>query len=276
MVSGHTSAAHSFQRHHESCQKKIEFGRDYAPNTRETFRRQVLHQFRQAFLADYNAFQPDLPTNSPRAHYAITPSALAAINQYGAAGWTSALKQFRSEHGTLVEAYARNREIDRVAIHTADGRTLSLSPGKHNRVQKAIIEDFAPRFAGGSRLLYVGDTALKKLLMDSDSLRELGFLTDDHDKLPDVILYHPEKTWLYLIEAVTSHGPVTPKRILELEFMLKTCKAGIVYVSAFPNMAEFKKHAKNIAWETEVWLADMPDHLIHFNGDRFFGPRSRS
>lgn len=77
------------------------------------------------------------------------------------------------------------------------------------------------------------------------------------------------------MEAVTSHGPVSPKRIVELEVMLSKCKAGLVYLSAFPDMGEFKKHAKDIAWKTKVWLADVPDHLIHFNGDWFFGPRNR-
>lgn len=78
---------------------------------------------------------------------------------------------------------------------------------------------------------------------------------------------------LFLIEAVTSHGPVSPKRLLELEAFLKDCKVGKVYVTAFPDMAEFKKHSGNIAWETEVWLMEVPDHMIHFNGDRFMGPR---
>ncbi|MFS2517149.1 MULTISPECIES: BsuBI/PstI family type II restriction endonuclease [Parabacteroides] len=29
----------------------------------------------------------------------------------------------------------------------------------------------------------------------------------------------------------------------------------------------------DIAWETEVWIAENPGHMIHFNGDRFIGPR---
>ena len=96
----------------------------------------------------------------------------------------------------------------------------------------------------------------------------------EHDKLPDVELYDEKRQWLFLIEAVTSHGPMTPKRVVELGKMFARCKAGCIYVSAFPDFAEFRKHLKHIAWETEVWIAEIPDHLIHFNGDRFLGPRS--
>ena len=27
-----------------------------------------------------------------------------------------------------------------------------------------------------------------------------------------------------------------------------------------------------LAWETEVWVADSPSHMIHLNGERFLGP----
>ena len=77
------------------------------------------------------------------------------------------------------------------------------------------------------------------------------------------------------MEAASSHGPISPKRIIELELMFRKCAAGLVYVSAFPDYREFKRHINDIAWETEVWLADIPDHMIHFNGDRFIGPRKQ-
>jgi type II restriction enzyme len=249
------------------------YGKDYAPNTRETFRRQVLHQFDQARIVDYNPFEPDLPTNSPRAHYAITESVLAVVQTYGTKAWEAAATEYLAEHGALTERYSSPRDHSKVPVSLPDGQTLVLSPGKHNEVQKAIIEEFAPRFAPGSEVLYLGDTAKKALIVDAKTFLALGIPITEHDKLPDVVLFDRKKQWLYLIEAVTSHGPVSPKRVIEIEALLQKCTAGPVYVSAFPDMAEFKKHAKDIAWETEVWLSDVPDHLIHFNGDRFFGPR---
>jgi len=251
------------------------FGKVYAPNTRETFRRQVLHQFVQGHIADYNPFEPGLATNSPRAHYAISDAALIAVKAFGTRKWRSAAGKFVAEHGTLRELYSPERESRRVPVTLPDGQKISLSPGRHNEVQRAIVEEFAPRFAPGSELLYFGDTSKKSLVVETTVLVRLNVPYTEHDKLPDVVLYDRKREWLFLIEAVTSHGPVSPKRIVELQAMLENCPAGVVFVSAFPDMAEFRRHAPKIAWETEVWLADAPDHLIHFNGDRFFGPRVR-
>ena len=246
----------------------------YKPNTRETVRRQVLHRFVQAKVADYNPFEPNLPTNSPRAHYTISESALAVLKSFGTKQWNDAVAIFIAEHGALAKTYSKHRSTGKlVPITLPDGRKIDLSPGKHNKVQKAIVEEFAPRFASDSRLLYIGDTAKKSVIMDTETLSGIGLSASDHDKLPDVVLWDVRRKWLFLVEAITSHGPMSPKRVLELEEWLRTSKVGVVYVSAFPNMREFKKHANDISWETEVWLADMPDHMIHFNGDRFLGPR---
>jgi hypothetical protein len=122
----------------------------------------------------------------------------------------------------------------------------------------------------------LADTAEKNLIVNVTELVRLNVPITEDDKLPDVVIHDRKREWLFLIEAVTSHGPISPKRIVELEAMLAECLAGMVFVSAFPDMAEFKRHARHIAWETEVWLAETLDHLIHFNGDRFFGPRRRS
>lgn len=250
-----------------------EYKGKYAANTRETFRRQVLHQFVQARIANYNPDNPSLPTNSPQAHYALTEEALYAIKTYGTDKWIDAAKSFIDKHGVLVARYAKERKNQMVPVVLSKGLTLQLSPGEHNKVQAAIIEKFAPRFAPGSSLLYLGDTAKKNLFVDTDKLVELGISVTDHDKLPDVILYDEKKEWLYLIEAVTSHGPMSPKRVIELEDMLIDCKTRKVYVTAFPDFAEFRKHTGEIGWETEVWIMENPDHMIHYNGDRFMDPR---
>ncbi len=249
----------------------------YAENTRETFRRQVLHQFEQARIVDRNPDDPTLPTNSPRTHYALSEAFLPVVQNYGTKTGERLLKKFIGEQGTLVEVYQQRRSRNMIAVRDASGREYRLSPGKHNQLQVAVVEQFAPRFAPGARLLYLGDTANKSLLVDTEELARLGFPMDKHSKLPDVVLYVPKKRWLYLIEVVTSHGPVSPKRFQELEKVFKQSKIGRVYVSAFPDFKEYIRHARNVAWETEVWLAEAPDHLIHFNGEKFIGPRpSRS
>ena len=111
---------------------KEHYGADYAPNTRETFRRQVLHQFVQGRIADHNPFEPNLPTNSPRAHYAITEAALEAVRRYGTDRWGAAAAGFRRKQGVLSERYERDRERNLVPVTLPGGRELRLSPGRHN------------------------------------------------------------------------------------------------------------------------------------------------
>ncbi len=249
------------------------YKRNYAPNTRETFRRYVLHQFVQARIADYNPDNPTLPTNSPLAHYGLTDVALDVVKTYGTPDWETKVQNFTKEYGTLAAKYAKERIVQMIPVTLSDGSILQLSPGGHNEIQAAVIEQFAPRFAPGSILLYLGDTAKKNLYVNREKLTELGISVTDHDKLPDLILLDTQKNWLFLVEVVTSHGPMSPKRLVELETMFTNCKIGKVFVTAFPDLEEYKRHINEISWETEVWIAENPDHMIHYNGDRFMGSR---
>lgn len=244
----------------------------YAPNTRETFRRQVLHQFIQAGVVNYNPDDPTLPVNSPKAHYAITEEALEVAKSYGTKNWDSRTQQFAVEYEILRDRYAAERDMHRIPL-VIEENEYYLSPGAHNEVQAAVVEEFAPRFAPGGKLLYIGDTEDKDLYVNAAGLEALNLPITEHSKLPDIVISDEKRGWLFLVEVATSHGPVSAKRVIELEEFTKNCPFGIVYVTAFPNAREFKKHVDEIAWETEVWLSDTPDHMIHFNGDRFIGPR---
>jgi type II restriction enzyme len=251
---------------------KDNYKKEYAPNTRETFRRQVLHYFVQARIVDYNPDSPNLPTNSPKAHYAITEKVLEIIKQFGTKNWKIEVKTFLLDKGSLIEKFNKKRNLNKVPVKLADGRIFTLSPGKHNILQSGIIMDLAPRFLPNSKLLYLGDTAQKELLLEKDELKKFGIIINDHTKLPDIIFYSLDKKCLILIEAVTSHGPMNPKRVEELEELFLNCKVGKIFFTAFLTFSEFKKHISEIAWETEVWIAEAPDHLIHFNGDKFLKP----
>jgi type II restriction enzyme len=249
------------------------YNKNYAPNTRETVRRYVLHQFEQARIADYNPDIPNLPVNSPRAHYAISKEALKVIKTFNTDNWKSNSEIFRNSVENLSKKYEKKRKVVRVPVILPNGKRLTLSSGRHNELQASIIEQFLPEFAEGSKLLYLGDTEQKNLFTDKETLKKIGIDINDHSKLPDVVLYDENKNWLYLIEAVTSHGPVSPKRVVELEKLLENCVAGKIYVTAFPDFKEFKKWSSEISWETEIWISELPSHMIHFNGDKFIGPR---
>ncbi len=248
------------------------YEKDYAANTRETIRRQTIHQFEQARIVDRNPDDPSRPTNSGKNVYALTNEAVGIIRLYRSPRFEPAVAAFIQRFGSLQAAYRISRSTHRVPLRVSDGSTVYLSPGTHNKLQVSVIEEFGPRFAPGATVLYVGDTALKHVVCETEQLAALKVVITEHEKLPDIVLYWSERNWLFLIEAVTTHGPVSPKRHREIETMLKGCSAERVYVTAFLDMGTFRKYAGDIAWETEVWIADNPDHMIHFNGPKFLGP----
>ena len=248
------------------------YGIAYAENSRETFRKQALHPFRTAALIEDNG----LATNSPNYRYRLTDEFLKVVqeqlNKSTASKAGIALQMFMSNHESLSEIYASKKQMQKMPVRI-NQQEFTFSPGKHNELQKAIIEEFAPRFAPNSECLYVGDTIQKDLVKNAEKLSELGFEITLHDKMPDVVLYREDKNWIYFIESITSVGPMDPKRIVEIEAMTKKVTAGKIYISAFLDFSTFKKFSDQLAWETEVWIADMPDHMIHLNGDKFLGPR---
>lgn len=249
-----------------------QYGVDYAPNTRETIRRHSVHQFVQAAIVIENPDDPLRPVNSPKWCYQIEPTVFELLQQYGRPDWQRQLDDYLQTAVLLKERYAKQRKTSQVPVQIAADQEIHLSPGKHSQLIKQIIEKFAPRFVPGGTLVYVGDTGDKWGYFDEELLSSLGIAVDLHGKMPDVMIYDSEKDWLVLVEAVTSHGPMNPKRQLELEALFAAVQDKIVYVTAFPTRRDLARYLSDISWETEVWIANHPDHLIHFDGVRFLGP----
>jgi adenine-specific DNA-methyltransferase len=249
-----------------------EYDKPYAENSRESIRKETMHQFVAAGVALQNPDDPDRAPNSPKWCYQISPEAKVLLSTYGTKAWDPALKKWHVNVPTLGARYRKARDMHRVPCRLGDGTILELSPGKHSGLIRDIVEQFAPRFAPGSRAVYIGDTGNKGVVFDEDYLAKLGIVVHERGKMPDVVLHHIERDWLLLVESVTSVGPVDGKRHAELSHLFDKSSAGLVYVTAFRDRVMMKKFLAEIAWETEVWVASDPDHLIHFNGDRFLGP----
>ena len=252
-----------------------EYGVIYAENSRETFRKQAMHHFRTAAIIEDNG----KATNSPNYRYRLTDEFLRVIQSITEPDGTCVcedndfeLQSFINRHQSLKDIYASKKQMQKMPVKI-NNQDFTFSPGKHNQLQKAIIEEFAPRFAPNSECLYVGDTTEKDLVKNVEKLKELGFEITLHDKMPDVVLYREDKNWIYFVESVTSVGPMDPKRIVEIGQMTSKVSAGMIFVTAFLDFKTFKKFSESLAWETEVWIADMPEHMIHLNGDKFLGPR---
>ncbi|MDR0505107.1 MAG: restriction endonuclease [Bifidobacteriaceae bacterium] len=249
-----------------------EYGVVYAPNTRETIRRFTLHQFVNAGLVVENPDDPARPVNSPKWCYQVRPEALLVIQAYNSDSYSKFLSDYLRAVPGLVAQYATERKMARIPVLLPDGNQVTLSPGGQNSLIKSIVNDFCSYYTPGGHVLYIGDADEKWAVFYEEELAVLGVVVDKHGKMPDLVVHLPDKNWLVLLEAAASHGPVDGQRYSELSTMFSGSTAGLVYVSCFPSRAIMRKYLTLIAWETEVWCADDPTHLIHFNGERFLGP----
>lgn len=248
------------------------YGKRYAPNSRETIRRFSIHQFIEAGLVIYNSDEPGRPVNSPKAGYRLSPEAVSLLRSYGTPDWDEAVRRYLEEKPGLAARYAAERDLELVPVQIPGGGRIDLSPGAHSELIRDIVESFAPAHTPGARLIYVGDTGDKAGFFDKAALAEFGVIVDRHGKMPDVVLHDVRRDWMVLVESVTSHGPIDGKRHAELKRLFADCTVGLVFVTAFPDRAVMSRYLGELAWETEVWVATAPTHLIHFNGERFLGP----
>jgi adenine-specific DNA-methyltransferase len=250
---------------------KEHFGVTYAPNTRETVRRQTVHQFIQTGLVLEN---PDMvrPPNSPKTRYQIEPSALKLLRTFGSDEWERSIEAYITTVEALKRLHAKERDMTLIPVKLPNGEEVKITGGGQNILIKDIVEEFCSRFTPDGTVVYLGDAGPKLRGDELDYLKALGVVLGERGKMPDVIVHYTEKNWLILIEAVTSHGPMDIKRHNELKELFKGSTAPLVFVTAFATRRAMVRFLADIAWETEVWVADEPSHLIHFNGERFLGP----
>ena len=248
----------------------LNFGENISSGSYDDIRRKDLKLLTVAEVVLRSS--PNSATKDSTRGYCVNPMYAELIRKYSSKNWEQLVAEKLKGVEPLNQKLKRQREIQKVKVVLPSGGKLEFSAGEHNDLQKAIIEDFLPRYGFGAEVLYVGDTSDKYLHLETEKLEDLNFFEISHEELPDVIAYSKEKNWLYLIEAVHSSGPISEIRLLQLEKLTKNCKADIVYVTAFLDRPKFRKFMAEIAWETEVWIADNPDHMVHFNGDKFLGP----
>lgn len=248
------------------------YGIRYAPNTRETIRDEAVKYFVEAGMLIRNPDDPNRPTNSGKTVYQTEPTALELFRSFGTLEWSGKLKSYLAARGKIRKELLRERKLTRIPVRLPSGKTVTISPGGQNPLIKTVVEGFCPCFAPGGTVVYIGDAEDKFLHLDKDYLQRLGIVIPAPAKMPDLVVHDTKRNWLLLIEAVTSAGPVDGKRRKELKELFAGCKAGLVFVTAFSTREIMRSFLTQISWETEVWVAEDPEHLIHFNGERFLGP----
>ena len=251
-------------------------GHNYAENTRESIRKYSVKQLVAAGILLHNPDKPNRAVNSSGNRYQVESNALALLRKFGARGWKKSLLTYLGTRQTLADQFAQHRDMQRIPVIINKEHEIRLGAGNHSDLIRAIIEEFIPRFVPGGELVYVGDTGTKWGYFDEKLLHTLGVKVGNHGKIPDVVIYYRKKNWLILVEAVASSGPVDGIRHAELSDLFKESTAGLVFVTTFPDRGEImRKFLSVVAWETEVWCASDPTHLIHFNGIRFLGPYAK-
>jgi hypothetical protein len=221
----------------------------YAPNTRETIRDEAVKYFVEEGLLIKNPDDPERPTNSGKTVYQIEPTALRLCRSFRTEKWDSALNRYLATREGIKRQLQRARDLARIPVKLPTGERITLSPGGQNPLIKAFIEQFCPRFVPGGVVLYAGDAESKFQHFDRKCFADIGVEIDSAAKMPDVVVHDRKRQWLVIGEAVTS-----------------------VFVTAFEDRAAMRRFLTQISWETEVWIADDPDHIVHFNGERFLGP----
>ncbi len=244
----------------------------YAPNTRETIRDEAVKYFVEEGLLAKNPDDQSRPTNSGKTVYQIEPTARGLCKAFKTDGWKPALKRYLAEKEVIKRELQRARAIARIPVCLPSGREITLSPGGQNPLIKAFVEDFCTRFVPGGVVLYVGDAENKFQFFETEYFARLGVQIDSAAKMPDVVVHDPKREWLVIGEAVTSAGVVDGKRRRELKELFAGFSTGLVFVTAFEDRDAMGRFLSRISWETEVWIAEDPDHIVHFNGERFLGP----
>ena len=249
-----------------------QYGKDYAPNSRETVRRQTVHQFVDAGILHVNPDHPGRPTNSGLTVYQVPEELLTTLRTFGTDDWDTALSEWLVLAPSLRKRWREERTMEMLPVSLPEGADLLLSPGGQSPLIKKLIEEFCPRYTPQGKVIYVGDAQSKFVLHEQDAFDSLGITLDEHGVLPDLIVLDEGQKWLFLMEAVTSHGPMDPKRKSDLSAVFSEAGLGLIYVTAFEDKRTFARFLQAIAWETEVWVAEDPTHMIHFDGKRFLGP----
>ncbi|HLG17132.1 MAG TPA: BsuBI/PstI family type II restriction endonuclease [Blastocatellia bacterium] len=244
----------------------------YAPNTRETIRDEAVKYFADAGMLIRNPDNPARPTNSGKTVYQVEPHALELFRSFGSTEWTTRLETYLESRAAIRRELERYRELARIPVTLPSGGVVTLSAGGQNPLIKTVIEELCPRFVPGGVVVYIGDAEDKFLHLDADYLEDLGVVVSAPARMPDVVIHDVRRNWLLLIEAVATAGPVDGKRRRELKELFAGCSAGLVFVTAFASREVMRSFLNQISWETEVWVASDPDHMIHFNGERFLGP----
>lgn len=244
------------------------YGEQISSGSYDDIRRKDLKQLQEAGLVINSSMLDQSATNDPNRGYALDAQFASLLKAFGTRKWEEKLAYFLEIRQKVREELERKKAMERIPVTLPSGLTLELSMGEHNLIQKKVIEDFLPFWGMGAEVLYIGDTTDKFLHHIVETLKELH-ITLEHGELPDIVAYSKTKNLLFLIEAYHSSNPMNEQRVNSLKKLVEDCPAEVVFVTAFLTKKDGLKHLKEVSWNTEVWFANEPQHMMHLNGHKF-------
>ena len=243
----------------------------YAENSRETFRKDNIKPWISAGILEPKA---GLATNDSDNSYRFTSYFAALLRTYGTEQWEENLADYKATHISYAEYLKQTKTVEREYIAEYEGINISLKKSAHNKLQVNILESLIPLICKEKpELLYIGDATNRDLWQKNERLEELGIhIFSQSGNLPDIIVYDRCAKRIIFIEAYHSTGPFTIDRVNDIKALCK-CEEGTeaAFITAFDSTAKMLKNYKDVAWDTDMWSADEPTHLVHKNGDKFIG-----
>ena len=239
-----------------------ECGKEVAENTRESYRKLSLKPLCDEGLV----IRHQLSTNDPKTFYRLHPEMLRLLTCPAPLErrW---LAQELSAQQSQGKGWRQQSNRSEVPVEVGQAQPFFLSPGAHSRLTAAVVELYAPVFLKRPKVVYLGDTRHKDGYQNRDLMRELNLPVQVAANLPDVILYCEANRCLVVIEVVASSGPISTARLYQLETLVEQSAAlgcQLRYVTVFPSRRLFRRFVEDIAWGTQVWIADEPEHVVYF------------
>jgi len=234
-----------------------------AENTREAYRKQSLKPRYEAGIIELH----QTSINDPNTFYTINVDFERVLEETQPSRRAKLIERWNTTHHERLTVLKGERQTGDITVQIGY-LSLSLSAGAHSQLTKDVCETFAPAYIPGFEPVYVSDTRNKMLYVNGGLTSALNLDLDEHDKLPDAILYRRAMNIVYVVEVVTSVGPVSESRKKEIHGIMTKrgpLKFGLVYITAFPTRQAFRRFVVDIAWETKVWIATEQFGIIHFD-----------